>query len=383
MKNKINAFTLVEILIGILIVTTVLIAWFQALSSVWKGKVKLIQETDLQKDAFLFSEKLFTMIKKGWVIDYEGYFDRKVSGSSYSSGHYQDASWYGNFGYGWNIGTTTYGAEFYYCRSGIGVANKISGSGGCVETNNYLSSTQTDIDFSNTPQRYGQYSFAFLDYNSNYNNDNGDENGDGSIKGDDDDEYTGFGPEIFPANSVQRELYLMSGDKRKRSYFRFSVKKDPYAPSASSCSIDNANVMTGSWCIGTIEVLFLEWRDWWMDHNPILNDATGNDGVIDTWIVSPALTAWSQVIAGSQSMEDFRVPLFPESIHVEDFKIFLYPNKDLDKAWKENTADSNISPYVRIWYTLSPSWKSRRNIAGKIRKIPFSTTINLTDIYSK
>lgn len=383
MKLQNNAFTLIEILLWILIVTTVIIAGFQALSALGAGKIRLIQETNLQKDAFLFSEKLFTTIKKGWGIDYEEYFNRSVLLSSSSSGHYINDSGFWNYGFAGNVWTSAYGEGFYYCRSWLGESNKISWSGGCVANNNYFTATMIDRDFSNTPQRYGQYSFQFLDYNSNYNNDGGDENWNGSIQGDDDDEYTGFGPEVFPPGDFIKELYLLSGDKKKRTYFRYSVQKDPFASVIDFCTIDSNNIMTGSGCLGTIEVLYLEWRDWWMDHIVATNDFTENDWVIDTWIVSPDITGTSVVVAGNANMDLYWVALFPRSIHVENFSLQLYPHIDAQQAWKQVLNQWNMAPYLRLSYVLSPSWKAKRFRTGTVRKIPFSSTINLSDIYSK
>ena len=47
---------------------------------------------------------------------------------------------------------------------------------GCIDAFN-----STSIDYSGKSQRYGQYSFQFIDYNSNFDSDGGDENGDGSV----------------------------------------------------------------------------------------------------------------------------------------------------------------------------------------------------------
>ncbi|USN57818.1 MAG: type II secretion system protein [Candidatus Peribacteria bacterium] len=65
--TKINAsisgFSLIEILVGILIVSIVMVAGFQALSAVGIGRVKLFEEMNIEKEAFYFSEKLFAEIK--------------------------------------------------------------------------------------------------------------------------------------------------------------------------------------------------------------------------------------------------------------------------------------------------------------------------------
>jgi hypothetical protein len=60
-------------------------------------------------------------------------------------------------------------------------------------------------------------------------------------------------------------------------------------------------------------------------------------------------------------MEQYRQPLFPTSINVTDFKVFVYPNIDYNNAWK----DTNISPYVILNYKLKPSRESRKKIKGE------------------
>jgi hypothetical protein len=52
-------------------------------------------------------------------------------------------------------------------------------------------------------------------------------------------------------------------------------------------------------------------------------------------------------------------------------------------SWKEVDDSINISPYVRIQLSILPSWKSRRKIKGTPEEIHFSTTIALSDIFSK
>ena len=49
---------------GILIVSAVMVAGFQALSAIGIGKIKIIEKTRIEKEAYFASEKLFEMIKK-------------------------------------------------------------------------------------------------------------------------------------------------------------------------------------------------------------------------------------------------------------------------------------------------------------------------------
>ena len=279
MLNKNNFwFTLIEILTWILIVSIVMIWGFQALSSITIWKVRLIQKTNIEKDSFYFTERLFEEIKKWWTIDYEEYFNRKVVWTSYASGHYLDETGFWNFGNGWNVWTNTFWWWFYHCVSWIWIWNKL------LDTWCYTL---------NIPQRYGQYSFQFIDYNSNYDDDWWDEDWDWNIIWDDDDEYLWLWPSAFTWWTDIKEIYLISWDKKKRTLFRWNVWYDPDHPTYSwatqtntACDFSDASTPTWSWCLWTIEFLKLEWKDWWFDHDTSNTNTTWEfDWLIDTWII--------------------------------------------------------------------------------------------------
>jgi len=356
---KLSAFTLVEIMMWVLIFSLVIIWGFKAYSWVLIWKIKLIEWTDIQKEDFYFSEKFFEEIKRWGTIDYEEYFNRKVVGTSTQSGHYDTPTWFWNFWKWWNVGSTTYWNRFYYCRSGNGLANKIIGTW-CVD-NNILNSVDNQ---STEPQQFWQYALQFIDYNSNYNADLGDEDGDWNIIWDDDDEYLWEWPEAFSSSEV-KEIYLISADRKNRTLFRWDTFPDEAKPTEMR------------W---TIKFLKLEWKDWWYNHSKSWTWLY--DWVVDTWIINKDFNGWTSTIAGSNTTNYWQ-PLFWDNINVTDVKFFAYPNKDLELAWKDASATTNIAPYIRIQMTLKPSYKARRWIKWKIPEIKINTTISLTDIYSR
>lgn len=381
--NKwINWFTLVEIMIWILIVSMVILWWFQALSSVTIWKAKIIQTVDTQKEVFYFSEKLFEMIKKWWTLDYEEYFNREVIwNSSYLSWHFDKKSWFWNYWNNWTVWTATYWNWFYYCISDNWLPMWLNW---CVSDFNTLNS-----NLQWKQQRYGQYSYQFIDYNSNYYSDGWtpwDEDGDWKIIWDDDDEFIWDWPEVFWSWSFSPELYLISWDKTKRTYFRWTVVPDPNKPSWINCNINSTtNIITWSWCIWTIEYTTLLWKDWGNDHDLANIDAnnTQNDWIIDTWIVDPEIaldSVWKEIIAWKSIVW---VPLFSEIINVEKFDVYAYPNKNLSYAWKNTDPSVNLSPYIVLKMKIWPSWISKKKLRWTPKTIDFSMTINLSDIYSK
>jgi len=338
----------------------------------------------MQKDSFYFSEKLFQLVKEWWMLDYEEYFNRRVIwNTTFGSWHYLIPSWFWNFWRTWNVTTTNYGNWFYQCRSWNWLVNKLWTTG-C-----YSNTLNTNwISMNTIQQRYGQYSFQFIDYNSNYDDDGWllwDEDWDGSIIWDDDDENMWIWPIAFTSGSDVKELYLISWDKKNRTIVRWNVFRDEKAPSAQTCSINwTTNAITWDWCRWTIEFLKLEWVDWWLDHNISTIDAnwSQNDWVIDTWLIDRQFTGWTNVIAWSNST-NYRVALFPSSINVIDFKVYPFPNVEDKYFWKDTSVSSNISPYVILNFKIKPSWETRIKLRNPWRVINFNTTINLTDVFSK
>lgn len=382
-KNK-KAFTLVEILLWIIIVSMVMVSAFQALTAIWIGKVRLMQKTQTQKQVLYFSEKLFEMIKYWGTIDYEEYFARKVRknfniwsntipNSEYLSWHYEQSTWFGNYSHLSTVWSPSYNfpwLEYYYCESPSATLNAWNG---CYSS--YLATWN--------PQTYWQYSFQFIDYNSDGDS-SWDEDGINWIIWDDDDEYLGEWPDVFTMWSDTKELYLINGVKRERTFFRYNVKFDPDRPAWAPCNTtDSWSSYTWSGCLWTIEYLKLEWRDWWLDHDVSTLDTTQYDWVIDTWIIDPQFTTgWTEIIAGSNTI-DYWQPLFSDNINVTEFKVFPHPNIDMERAWKVSAQNQNVAEYVRVQLWMMPSWKERKKIKWTPQEFKMSTTINLTDIFTR
>ena len=216
MKNYKKDFTIIEVMISILIISSCLIVWFQLYSMALVSKVKIVEQTNLEKNIFYFSEKLFTLIKKWWTLDYEEYFNRKIIWAEIESGHFSKNTWFGNFWYEWVVWTSNFWKGFYYCLSWDWEDNKLKPTWCWEKLNidsNIVKEGKKDRNYFWSPQRYWQYSFQFIDYNSNHDDDSWDENWDWKIIRDDDDEHKWAGPEVFDAWCDVIELYLLSWDK--------------------------------------------------------------------------------------------------------------------------------------------------------------------------
>lgn len=400
MKKINKAFTLIEIIIAILIISIIFISWFQLFSMAFTSKIKIDEQIKLEKNIFYFSEKLFTLIKKWWTLDYEEYFNRKVVWTDLKNWHFEKNTWFWNFWQWTNFSSEPnfFWTWFYYCVSNINgkVWKKWCFLKEDQDTRTYSLAVSRGfpsipLDYFTWNQRYWQYSYQFIDYNSDANNDFWDANWDWKINRDDDDKHLWIWPEVFDHWENVHELYLISWDKKKRTYFRWNIKQDEFSDKISSFPKCNTNPssLNFQYCRWTIEFLELEWKDWWMNHDWTWEYA--NDWVIDTWLIASNFS-WktnqnkaNSIIAWSSNDTWFWKPLFSDDINISDFKVSAYPNIDSSKVWNITTDEQNkylISSYVVLSIEIKPSWKVKRKIKWDIKPIKFNTTINLTDIFS-
>lgn len=359
-------YTLIEILVGVLIVSMMAISWFYGLHAIGLGKIKLTQKTQLEQEAFYFSERFFELIKSWGTLDYEEYFNRtNVNTSSYLSWHYSTPTWFGNRA-----------TEMYYCISGDGLP--LPGWVGCMW--NILNSSGAVL--TGFPLLYGQYLEQFIDYNSDADNDNWDENGDGVILWDDDDAFLWEWPHAFDSSGELKEIYLINKKLHERIFFRWHVQQDSDAPPSAICDFTNQEFPSGNGCKWTIQFLKLKWVDWGQDHVLLSIDSNGtqNDGIIDTWVYDADFYGLAVDTAADLSIidsESYWLPIVSDDIHVQEIKIFWYPSKDPEESWGDTTLNF-VSPYLQIYMKILPSWKNRKGIQWNIPEIEIHSTINLT-----
>lgn len=368
-SNKKLWLTLIEMMISITIFSMIILVAFEAMWNISILRVKMNNRLDINQDLYYAVENLATTIKDlWWDIDYEEYWNRSRVWTSTSSWHYNILSWFGNYWSWWNISSSIYWSWFYFCASGNWSSMWTWWCNSIVSDNNY--------------QRYWQYQFQFIDYNSNMNDDTTqcwwwkplwDEDCDWNIRWDDDDENLWIWPQAFSGNEV-KELYLIKKWKISERYlFRLNIIQDPKAPPTSTC---NSN-WSWTWCLGNIQILKLVWEDLWMSHTWTSNNPWLYDWIIDTWKCNKDYNcAWNNWLP-SWTWSEW-INLLPEYINVKDFRIFLYPNKDNRLSWKEDVDNIAINPYIRINMTLWYSWERRRKINWINPLINISTTINLT-----
>ncbi len=378
-----------------------MIAAFQALSSVWIAKVKLIEQTEIEKQAYFSSERFFELIKKWGTLDYEEYWNRYSYDTTYLSWSFSVNSWFWNFWNNWVVTSPIYGGRTYNCISNAG----LMWTWWCLVTNNTtFDSSSYNHNRTWQPERYWQYELQFIDRNSDNDTDwypgnctwsdsierlwrLWDEDCDGSIIWDDDDLFLGIGPNAYNNVTIGNkvwELYLISNDGKERTYFRWRVETFTwwFVPTWAICDfIDPENPIWEA-CNGTIEMLKLTGEDYGFDHDSWTIEWDGSqwDGIIDTWFIHPDYASWvNDIVAGSDT-NNYWQPIFPSSINIKNFEIYAYPKKDLNVSWRDSDPSILIAPYIQLKYTIEPSLKVKAKIRWKSPSVDIATTISLSSL---
>lgn len=384
-SNK--GFSLIEILIWILIVSMIMIAAFQTLSSVWIAKIKIIEQAEIEKQAFFSSERFFELIKKWGTIDYEEYWNRYSYNTDYLNGHFDEISGFWNFGRTWIIGSNNYWARPYHCISNWWWASM--GTWWCLEDNNInFMLSATNVDRSGQLQRYYQYEKQFIDRNSDNDGDNWDEDGVNGIIWDDDDLFLGIWPAAFnklTTNHDVWELYLISNNGKERTYFRWRVEELTwwFVPTWAVCDLitDPSNPIWEA-CNGTIEMLKLVWEDYGFDHDWTVVDIDGSqwDGLIDTWFIHPDYASGDATIIAGSNTDNYWQAIFPSNINIKEFEINVYPKKDLNLSWRDSDPSILVSPYIQVKYIIEPSLEIKAKIRWTVPSVDIATTISLSNL---
>jgi len=316
-------FTLIEIILVVLISSSIILIMYRLLETLPKVKnfndarQTLIQETNDIMDRF-------AVIFQDYTVDYEEYYSRKALGCTLSGWYCKEYTMYGN----WHWSSQEH--LLYY--------------------NVYNSTTNTP------PYSFWEYKNTFWAYRWDTDND-------WSVVWDADDRDEWKWAIAIP-NTVN-ELYLISHDGSRRIFLRRFLHEYTAAE----------KTLYGSTGFYTIQMLKLRGFDAWSKHNIDPNSSSGVfDGQTDTWACDYGqmyICNWSGVHATlypnyklPKNIDDWRVDLFDEKINITDRKIDIYPQEDPNLAWAD--MQQQINPYIRISLTagLSEHLASNRNWWG-------------------
>lgn len=125
-KNRKRGMTLVELIIGMVIFSLIMISVMASVHSMTVARIKNMNRIALTEELYFFSEQLFSEIKNGGTLDFEEYWNRKMVNEGVSLttdilswGHYKKPTGLGNFGNDGDVnGNNRFGDWLYLCRSG-------------------------------------------------------------------------------------------------------------------------------------------------------------------------------------------------------------------------------------------------------------------------
>lgn len=95
-KERPKGFTLIEMILSVTIFSSMLVLAFSALGNIGIFRTFISSKTDINQELYYAVESVVQTLKNGGDIDYEEYFNRSITGTGTSGGHYQTFSNYGN-----------------------------------------------------------------------------------------------------------------------------------------------------------------------------------------------------------------------------------------------------------------------------------------------
>lgn len=367
-----KAFTLVEMIIVATIlwfVMTIIVSIYFKMVDI---KTDIYAKTHLIKNTNNLVEKINIMMKN-YTIDYEEYFNRQIVWcdgvgwnfwSWWDNWHCDKFTAYGNAN---SVNSTnTLNHILYYCTSQQNnnstywnLSEEPWSDNDCewdilwVTGSNYIYEEKAQGSLQNGgwcfssltnvwPQSFWQYRLQFWDVKAN---------ADGLwwCKWDDDDTDIWLWPDAIIDNGNIKELYLISKDGKKRTYFRKKL--------VWSWDFDRDwHYWQLTWeKLYKLQILKLRWFDIWSGHNWDNIWPTANDWQIDTWACDKKewftcnwapINWWYVGYNLPSDIDDGWTDLTQNDISIEKFDLTIYPEKDPNYAWL--TWAYQIAPYVKL-----------------------------------
>jgi len=378
-------FTLLEIMIAIIGFSLLMVVIFSIFQKFIILKYNAQARGSMIEKSYFALEKI-NLLLKDYTIDYEEYFNRR---NVWCNSWYQDTNFKRNV---WINGHcenfTAYGNRnsvpsqnsglfmLYHCSSVLNETpptypKYVTGSA------NVANGSWCNIS---GQQSFGEYKQQFWDVKSNVDFVSG------SV-GDDDDYNIGLWPQAILDATGVKELYLISQDGTRRVFLRRSF--------ITGGNFDGKGTGSDTNSFYTIEMLKLRWFDAGSNHDFNTTTSSGvYDGVIDTracdyaqWFVCSGANvwwvySWFRLPADS---DNGWVSLFEKNLTIADWNLLVFPSKDPDYAWKDDTVQLN--PYFTIAITsklYGGVWFSKLRMPSiEWYQLGLQTTFNTKNFYTK
>lgn len=364
-----SAFTLVEIIIVVVIFSTMIISVIQLFISMSKTKVEVEAKETLLKWSYYTMETLANVMQN-YTIDYEQYFNRKLSWCNSWLWQADAFTWWSDInqpncqifdGY-WNKNSLNSLNNdhywLYYCSTTAWwwiIKNTSNILNWCYQTTAWA-------------QSFWQYQISYLDVKSDADWASADPAS--NVLFDDDDLKQWLWPIAIGDNTNIKELYLISKDKKHRTFIRRSL--------VSSWDFDR------NWIVDknidklyTLQILRLRGYDAWNNHQWDGSSAEWyQDWIIDTWVCDSEkwfVCHWNQVMINWKpynlpaDQNDWWANMLDWSISLNNLTFQIYPVKDPKVAWWEENIQ--VNPYFSVNFSSNlygQNWSDKYNPARLI-----------------
>lgn len=361
-------FTVVEMLIVVVMMSLIFTAVINLYFHMTKVKVDIEARQALLQNSYNLLERLNVMMED-YTIDYEEYFNRRVVWCD--SNDWNNFSWdVNNVGWNWYCDKfTAYGNwswdnasewKLYSCSSSNNENNApkyVNQHNDVIYWlwcwNNSLAWWTYHTNSLWNPQSFGEYSLQYRDVLE-------DVDGANWLIWDDDDITYGTWPIAIADNVNVQELYLISKDWAKRMFIRRALVYSW-----------DWNMTWWIWDVDidtlyNLQMLKFRWFDAGADHDfdAAITDVYTYDGDIDTWACDYwewFLCRWTNIWAAYPNynlpadIDDGWVDIFGKELTIVDWNMSIYPTKNYNNSWSEDTM--YINPYITIKVSTKLYWE--------------------------
>lgn len=373
MRKK--GFTLLEIITATSLFFLMMVAVLSSYTGILRFRYIFQVKANILERTYYMMEKI-NLLLKDYTIDYDEYFNRTRVGCD---------SWYQD-NFAWKVWLNWYCDDFtmYGNSSAYPSISSLHSLYFCSSVASADSVIKTFPGFSTWClstwyQSFGQYKYQFYDQKK-------DSDDDWSLVNDSDDVDLWKWPFAIGDTTWVQELYLISPDKKNRVFIRRALL-DSWDFNWDGITWENE-----LWY--TLQILKLKWFDAWNGHDFDPTSSSGvYDGKIDTWACDTSqgfVCHWTGV--GNdvyswyhlpQDVNDWWVTLFDKNLTVVNWNIRIYPDKNPDFSWAEES--TQISPYFTVFLQTKPYariWWPRLHDSLPLFGLSLQTTFSLKDNYT-
>jgi len=218
-------------------------------------------------------------------------------------------------------------------------------------------------------ESFGQYAQCYKDYANQFYNIKGINIGQNPINATDENEQESRNAvsRTGSENYNQSELYVINNSGNQKTLLR-----------CNNCDTDPTNSP------GKLQILTLNGYDYgYEEEGNAVNNATKNDGIIDTWVCEKDYTCSNDLSDGTaengrkiSNNEDGWTDYSPSSLDITDLKFYIAPLEDPYKAYNEDSSKVQMQPHITIMITAQTTKEKLKGILGDPPALTLQTSVS-------